>query len=237
MRLSNYSDVKPPSEKKLIELQNRWLETRDPEVFKEFFSFFFLYARSITLKINKGNLYLDPDYINDIALDSVLKVIDRYYEDPTFRVNVSFAGWVKYPILERLYGSKQKKIDSTLSLNQIIKSYMNMKDKSDSSKKELLDLPGLVGFDHLGEDSDPKDSVELFRLQLTQVINSLFKELFQVLDLRLYLLFGLGLLLISRRPKAKFAISKFLSSFFSPQESQLFDIFVLEFRNRLLLKD
>lgn len=225
MNISNkYTTVKPPSEKLLIQLQNAWLENKTPQTLEPFFSTLVSYAKSLTLKINKGKTYLEPSRVMEIAIDAVLKIFDRYDKDPLFRVESSFAGWVKYPILELLYGHKQKRLDKTFSLNSLVSS---------DNHQELLDFPKAFSFSPLSQ-VDYSHNIVSDIDDVYKIIVSVVNEAKSVLSYRLRLLFKIGLLLLIRRPKSRFIFSRFVKMFFSEQEEQTFEVFILELRNRII---
>ena len=225
MNISNeYTTEKPPTEKELIRLQNEWIEGgRTQEKLDPFFTTMTAYARSLALKINKGKVYLAPSRVMEIAYDSTLKVFDRYDKDPEFKVETSFAGWIKYPILEQLYGSKQRKLDRIVSLNTMI-SYDN--------EMELIDIQEKLKFTSISSSDYEKNSTNDLN-EIIQTIMSVFNEMKTELPYRLQMLFKIGLLLWMRRPKSRFSIPRFIKTFFSEQEEMLFEIFMLEVRNRI----
>ena len=225
MNISNeYTTEKPPTEKELVRLQNDWLNSgRTQETLDPFFTTMTSYARSLALKINRGRVYLAPSRVMEIAYDSTLKVFDRYDKDPDFKVESSFAGWIKYPILEQLYGSKQKKLDKIVSLNSMI-SYDN--------EMELIDIQEKLKFTSISSSDYEKNSKNDLD-EIIQTIMSVFTEMKTELPYRLQMLFKIGLLLWIRRPKSRFAIPRFAKAFLSEQEEMLFEIFVLEIRNRI----
>jgi hypothetical protein len=226
MNISNeYTKEKPPTEKELIRLQNDWLvNDRSQETLDPFFMTMTAYARSLTLKINKGRVYLAPSRVLEIAYDSVLKVFDRYKKDPDFKVESSFAGWVKYPILEQLYGSKQRKLDKIVSLNSMI-SYDN--------ESELIDIQEKLKFASISSSDYGRDSKNDLQ-EIISIIMSVFNEMKSELSYRLQILFKVGLLLWMRRPRSRFCIPRFVKTFFTEQEEAVFEMFMLEVRNRII---
>jgi len=222
--ISDWNDSKPPTEKLLIQLQRDWLADRtNQKALNEFFSTLTTYARSLVLKINKGKIYLAPTRVLEISTDAVLKVFDRYQKDPTFEVDKSFAGWVKYPILELLYGSKQRKIDKIVSLNSMI-SYDN--------ESELIDIQEKLKFTSISSSDYDRNTEEDLK-EVVNIIMSVLKELKPVMTYRLQLMFKIGLLLWIRRPKSRFVIPRFQKTFFSEEEEKAFEVFILEIRNRI----
>jgi hypothetical protein len=223
-RISDWNDSKPPTEKLLVQLQDRWLSDRDnPLALDEFFSTMATYARSLTLKINRGKVYLTPSRVLEISTDAVLKVFDKYQKNPEFKVNDSFAGWVKYPIIELLYGPKQRNLDQIYSLNSIV-NY--------DSESELIDIQEKLKFSSISGMDYEKDPIKDYE-EVLKVIMSVFKEAKNELTYRQQILFKMGFILWLRRPKSRFVIPKFMSTFFSLEEEQTFEIFMLELRNRM----
>jgi len=219
-----YTVDKPPTEKELIRLQDEWILNKSDETLAPFFGMMITYTRSLTLKINRGKVYLAPSRVIEIATDAVLKVFEKYSADPGFKVKSSFAGQVKYPILELLYGSKQKKIDRVISLNSMI-SYDN--------DNELIDIQEKLKFTSISKSDYTIDSSKDLQ-EVSALIRGVFNEAKSILTHRQLLLFRTGLLLWVRRPKSRFAIPRFVKMFFSTEEEQVFEIFMLEIRNRIM---
>ena len=95
---------KPETEIRLSELQDIYLTTRDPEAWREMFDTMIKYARSLTLKVNRGKVYLDPEHVLAVATDSAIKIMERYNQ-PNFRIEHSFGGLLRWKVLESLYGN------------------------------------------------------------------------------------------------------------------------------------
>lgn len=227
-RISDWNSDKPPTEKLLIQLQDIWLEDRsNTQALDEFFTTLQAYARSLTLKINRGKVYLTPTRVSEISTDAILKVFDKYAKNPNFKVNDSFAGWVKYPIIELLYGPKQRRLDRISSLNAMI-SY----DK----ESELIDIQEKLKFSSISGSDYEKNPVKDLD-EIIKIVSSVFREAKAELTYRQQVLFKSAFILWLRRPKSRFVIPKFMSTFFNPEEEQTFEIFMLEMRNRLSIND
>jgi len=109
--------AKPKTEVDLENLQTIYLKTKDPDAWKKMYEVLILYARSLALKMTKNRKFLDPDHVQAVAIDAASKFMSRYLEQDDFIVTASFGGLLKWKVLETLYSSKQRNVDSELSLN------------------------------------------------------------------------------------------------------------------------
>jgi len=217
---------KPETEQKLEELQTIYLETRDTQIWKEMFDIMIRYARSLTLKVNKGKVFLEPDHVLGVATDAAIKVMERY-NDPTFKIDHSFAGLLRWKVIESLYGGWEE--DVHLSLNFIMQ-------EDASSKVELGDLQEKLGATTLGANF----TVELDEASfddLVAVVKDILKEFDLACDnYRLTLLSRLYLLLLLRKSKIRHSLSIFKRYLnLTPKEEEVLDLLLLEVRNRLSL--
>ena len=102
---------KPESEIKLTELQDKWFQTNDKIYLSEMFEIIVNYARSLCLKINRGKVFIDPDRLYGIAVDSAISFM-KNYNDKDFRIHASFAGLLRFKVLENLYGNYKQDEDN-----------------------------------------------------------------------------------------------------------------------------
>jgi hypothetical protein len=233
--------AKPETEIKLSELQEIYLKTRDPAAWREMFEIMIKYARSLTLKVNKGKVYLDPEHVLAVATDSAIKIMSRYDQivdpnkpvDPnappvvpsTFRIEHSFGGLLRWKVLESLYGNWEE--EAHLSLNAII-------GDDSGNKTELGDLQDKMGLKALG----PQFTVEMDETKLEDLrksIRSILVEFDIAVDsYRLSLAARLYLLLTLRKSKIRQSANLFKQFIqLAPKEEQALDLLLLEIRNRL----
>ena len=221
---------KPPTEQQLDALQERYLsEGRPDAVWKEMFLVCVPYAKSLILKKIKSKLFLEQEYINECAVSVVLKFLNHYKTNPTFKVDWSFAGMMNYKVLEVLFGPKKE--DRHVSLNQ----YM-----TDDSKGELGDYLTKIGYRNimnLGEEKfyNPENSLNTGSYSFNTV-----KEVLAELDKetadnpRIQVLARLRVLMMFRYPRSRHADSVFKKQFaLDYREECVLDQVLLEVRNRL----
>lgn len=230
--------AKPETEIKLSELQETYLATRDPEVWREMFTLMIQYARSLTLKVNKGKVFLEPEHILAVATDSAIKIMERYPDpkaplDPaappnTFRIEHSFAGLLRWKVLESLYGNWEE--DAHTSLNAIV-------GDDSGNKTELVDLQDKMHIQPVGSAQVPTE-LDVAKLEdLTDNIKDIFAEFDGAADsYRLSLCARLYILLIFRKSKVRQSANLFKQCVqLEPKEEQALDLLLLEIRNRLSL--
>ncbi len=237
--------VKPETEIRLSELQEIYLATQDPRAWEEMFDTMIKYARSLTLKVNKGKVYLDPEHVQEVATDSAIKIMSRYHLKPdesegvkvemnsppttplsNFRIEHSFGGLLRWKVLESLYGNWEE--ESHLSLNAIV--------GDDSGKTELGVLQDKMHLQSLGS----QFAVEIDESKLEDLTASIRAILFEfdsaVDSYRLSLSARLYLLLTLRKSKIRQSTNLFKQYIkLEPKEEQALDLLLLEIRNRLCL--
>ena len=128
---------KPITEIELTDLQERWLNDKDQVAYQKMFELLVQYSRSIILKMTRGKKFLNPDYVFNVAVDATIKFFEQYEKNPQFKIDYSFAGILRYKVLECLYGPKIQKQDAIGSINSYVKNaddieeLENLQDKFD----------------------------------------------------------------------------------------------------------
>ncbi len=217
---------KPETEIRLSELQEIYLTTRDPEAWREMFDTMIKYARSLTLKVNRGKVYLDPEHVLAVATDSAIKIMERYNQ-PNFRIEHSFGGLLRWKVLESLYGNWEE--ESHMSLNAIV-------GDDSGNKTELGDLQDKMNLRPLS----PAFSVEMDESQFENIIDNV-RDIIEEFDYavdsyRLSILARLYILLTFRKSKVRQSIASFKQyASLNIKEEQALDLLLLEIRNRLCL--
>jgi len=217
---------KPETEVRLSELQEIYLTTRDPEAWREMFDTMIKYARSLTLKVNRGKVYLDPEHVLAVATDSAIKIMERYNQ-PNFRIEHSFGGLLRWKVLESLYGNWEE--ESHMSLNAIV-------GDDSGNKTELGDLQDKMNLHPLS----PAFSVEMDESQFENIIDNV-RDIIEEFDYavdsyRLSILARLYILLTFRKSKVRQSITSFKQyASLNIKEEQALDLLLLEIRNRLCL--
>lgn len=127
-------DEKPDTEKELFYLQEELLNRREKyyreidewiqdtskpkpidtsvEPWSKMLTIIYNYAASLIKKKTTGKKYIEPDEISDKALEAAFKFMSAYNRKPNFAIGASFAGNLRWKVIEVM--SEDKKI----SLNQ-----------------------------------------------------------------------------------------------------------------------
>ena len=218
---------KPETEVKLDELQLRYLANKqDQTVFEEYFLLLKSYARSICLKEIKSKIYLDPDRVEEVAVEATLKLLNQYNKEG-WKVWGSFFGAIRWKVVEALWQDAEE--ESAISMNLFV----------GDSTRELGDILEKIGAQNLWkvDGENPQDT--FFRAADVSIseIKKVLAEAREVLDARQYLLFCSYLLLRLRRPKTRLVIPSFVELFLTNKEEEAFELLLLEIRNRIAKND
>lgn len=150
-------DDKPDTERELFKLQDELFNKRDEydnavkewikdtskpkpidrstEPWSKMLCIIYNYASSLIKKSTKGKKYIDPDDIADKALEAAFRFMSAYNRKPNFAIGASFAGNLRWKVVEVL--NEQKNI----SLNQ---------PSSYDAQTEILDTLSEDQFTHVG---------------------------------------------------------------------------------------
>ena len=223
---------KPLTEVQLEELQEKYLSTRDERYFQEMFTIIISYARSLVLKTTKNKIFLAPEVVDEAALDAAIKFMAPYKDPnkPNYRIAYSFAGVLRYKVLEAMYGDNKVQDDMTASLNSIIQPY-----GSDKTDTELGSLSESLQFLYLGRpETDFTDPADIILNQESFAIDScvsVARDIFRAsINLRSNVAITLGMILFIKKAKTYPA---FRCQFLTEDEQHILDIALLEMRMRL----
>jgi hypothetical protein len=226
--------IKPATEQKLTELQKKYLKNRkgkdyqDSIYFQDMFKEMIPYARSLILKTTRGKIYLPPDLVDDAALDSAIKLMSQY-EKPDFSIGSSFAGYLKFKVLESLYNSKIIKEDAVTSLNLLV-------ENKGTTSTEFEDLQESLNFTHIFHpDShkateDPSEYVLDKKEDAIDSVLTVVTDLFLSLDLRVAMRVIIGILSFIRKHEN---YPEYREYYLTEEEVKILDLALLELRNRL----
>lgn len=218
--------VKPPTEVALFTLQEEYLRTRDPALWTEMFGIMYTYARSLVLKKIKGKIFLEEDIVSDAAAGAALKFMQRYHYDESFMIQDSFAGVLKWKVIEALYGDYEE--DDHVSLNMAI---------GENAQGELGDTQVRNGFEHISLDDDVYNPErQLLAVNTEEELSRILQELDTETqyDSHMAILVRMYVLLHLRRPKSRHAKLLFKKHFCSSyKEEEILDLTIMELRNRL----
>ena len=237
---------KPPTEQELFALQSQlfaerkkykkamdiWIKNPSKpkpvdgssKVWSKMLEICFNYAKSMILKRNKGNKFMEPEDVEDKAIDAAMSFMNQYLRREDFEVGASFAGLIKFKIVEILYKGRE---DYHVSLNQII---------SDDSKTELIDSLGANNYQSIicSEIDNPEE--QLFRETPKEIIHNVLNELDEEIghDSLLALKVRMYLTIILRSPKTRHIKRLFLEHWADNyQTEQVLESTILEIHNRI----
>lgn len=219
----------PPTETelRLQELQEKFLDPNgcskaDKD---EFFLVMRMYARSITLQMIKSKgLVLPPERVDEVCTDATLAIL-KQYQKVGWKIEASFAGALRWKVIESLYGPKNE--ESHYSLNTTF--------SDDTDSKEMLDLVSSSSLPWSNDSycDDPEETAFNQYSAVVEEVNRLLDEAYEILDYRLYVRFLPWLLLNIRKTRARNVMQTFTSCFLTSREESAFELLLLELRNRL----
>ena len=219
----------PPTETelRLQELQEKFLDPNgcskaDKD---EFFLVMRMYARSITLQMIKSKgLVLPPERVDEVCTDATLAIL-KQYQKVGWKIEASFAGALRWKVIESLYGPKNE--ESHYSLNTTF--------SDDTDSKEMLDLVSSSSLPWSIDSycDDPEETTFNQYSAVVEEVNRLLDEAYEILDYRLYVRFLPWLLLNIRKTRARNVMQTFTSCFLTSREESAFELLLLELRNRL----
>ena len=219
----------PPTETelRLQELQEKFLDPNgcskaDKD---EFFLVMRMYARSITLQMIKSKgLVLPPERVDEVCTDATLAIL-KQYQKVGWKIEASFAGALRWKVIESLYGPKNE--ESHYSLNTTF--------SDDTDSKEMLDLVSSSSLPWSNDSycDDPEETTFNQYSAVVEEVKRLLDEAYEILDYRLYVRFLPWLLLNIRKTRARNVMQTFTSCFLTSREESAFELLLLELRNRL----
>lgn len=219
---------KPETEELLTRLEEEYLRTRNLEIYQKIFFALLPYARSLILKKTRGKAYLPPSLVDDAALESTVKFMCQY-EKPDYRTKASFAGLLSFKVLESLYGPKIKAADQISSLNEHI-------EKDKGHETELGDLPENYNFTYLfrphNKDISDDPATYLFNEDSDAIANviTVIKDIYISIDLHSFFIVAIGIFQFIKKSKT---LDKFKELFFTKEIEDIYEVSLLEIRNRL----
>jgi hypothetical protein len=195
-------EKKPDTERELYFLQLKYLETRDQDTWKAMFKIIYEYARSLVLKRLKNRTYIEPDEVADYAGGAAQAFMRQYLTKPHWSVGASFAGMLKWKVVEVMYRYKSE--DDHVSLNSI--------GGKDDDKGELLDSLGRVGFSTMSGSYNPRPEDCLDKWTVSDVVDEVLGELDTVCnDEMVRLLTVLKMVLVLRKPRNRHVKTNFIN--------------------------
>lgn len=194
------------------------------EIWSQMLDILFMYARSMILKRNKKNKkFTEMEEIEDKAIEAALRFMNQYNRREDFKVDASFAGALKFKIIEVLYGGDE---DFHVSLNQII---------SENSNTELMDSLSTKMHLFLTPETLTPEEIALKQSNI-EIIDEVLFELDKEIgkDSRLAFLARLYLTIILRVPRTRHIKRMFMEKWATDYKTErVLESVVLEVYNRL----
>lgn len=219
-------DGKPSTEQQLLTLQAQYLQTRDQNIWKEMFQICWEYMRSLILQRQKGRGFVEPEIIDDQTTSATLAFMSQYLTRPEFEVGASFAGMMKWKIIEVLYKGKNPKDKG----GEPISLQMEISDDGKATLEDLVAADSNYTY-------DPEEAV--IKRNSYEIIDEVLDELDETLDCKnafyISTIVRLYILLCIRHPKNRHAKKMFIEKWSKEYKiEKLIDYVMLEIRNRLM---
>lgn len=215
-------ESKPETEQQMFALQDQYINHgRDQAVWSQMFELCWSYMQSLIKKrLASAGKYMEPEELDDKTTAATLAFMSQYLTKPEFEVGASFAGMMKWKIIEVMY--KPSADDKAISMSTEI---------DDDGKNTLEDL---IAAEDAGCWCSPED--EVCRASPIDVINQVLKELDATLnDFYLETVVRGYLLLCMKHPKNRHSKRMFLNRWAqSPRVEKLIEYVMLEVHNRLV---
>jgi hypothetical protein len=218
---------KPLTEIQLMDLQTKLLACRDEDTWQGMFTIMISYSRSLLLKINKGKVYLEPSHVLGVATDAAIKIMRRYTEDPSFKIDASFAGLLHWKVIESLYGNYEE--ETNVSWNHIIST-------ESGHVTELGDLQSILDDSELDAMKRYEPDYNVLSTEvLSNIVTTVIKDFDGAVDnYRLSLLGRAFVLLILRQPRARKAPEAFKQHLAkNTKEEEVLDLLLLEIKAKM----
>ena len=183
------------------------------------------YMRSLILQRIKGKNFVEPEIIDEQTTSATLAFMSQYLTRPEFEVGASFAGMMKWKIIEVLYKGKNPKSNG----GEPISLQYEIDDDGKSTLEDLIPANDVV---YSPEENAlkraPYDIIEEILHELDETLEC--KNAFYIKTIvRLYILLCL------RHPKNRHAKKMFLDKWSKEYKiERLINYVMLELRNRLL---
>ncbi len=108
--------ILPPTERQLKQLQDIYLQDRNPDVLSHIAYILFHYAQSLIKK--KFNIHLRKKYdLFDYSYNATVFVIEDYLSKKDFKIETSFAGYLLFKIKQAIFYQDKYDKNTLYSLN------------------------------------------------------------------------------------------------------------------------
>ena len=169
----------PDSERSLMKLQSHYFATgRESKVLGQMYDILKPYASSL---IKKKHTYItDPNELMQAAHLSAWYLLEHYYNDQNFRINISFGAYLKHTIKQAIFDREEKKTVSLDIENEDSKKIFELASDKDVIKEVELKS------DHIKLATYMRD----FIFAMSDYSNSPFEEYQRLLGLRIFFTLG-----------------------------------------------
>lgn len=217
-------ESKPETEQRLFAAQKNFIESRDMSIWKEMFQLCWAYTRSMILQRITGKKFVPPEEVDSKTTQATMNFMVQYLYNPKFEVGTSFAGMIKWKIVEVLY--KNYTDEHLYSLNIAV-------DSSDS-KAELQDL--IDNDDSLLTTAIASPDDFLKKEAFTDTLAEFFNEFDKSVNYDNYLMLVIRsyVMLLVNQPSSRHAKRMFLQTWAADfKTQQLLEYCNLELKKRL----
>ena len=170
---------KPKTEQDLFALQDIYLKIREEqpeeakEIWKRMFSLVYDYSVSLLKQRLKNKTFISPDEVADKSTMATINFMNQYLTRKNFRVGASFAGMLKFKVVEALY--KDKNNERNLSLNTTI-------NDTETELSSLIDIDKLSDNEMCADNSKILLDNIINQDFISKTILKLFKDIDEILD-------------------------------------------------------
>ena len=148
---------KPATEQELFSHQLDFYKNEgDLQALEKMFICMVPYAGSLILKFKKHRNFITKKALKDMSFEVAFRVIDQFLNRPGFTIGASFAGYIKWKILEVTGEAddfeRAKQIDPTTGLSKVMPllSLNAIMDSASGKDVALEDLQEKLNFKYLG---------------------------------------------------------------------------------------
>lgn len=171
--------VKPTTETKLFLLQKEYFDKgRDRSVLAKMFTEMKPYAESLIKKGPLRNFTYEYEDLEMKASEASSLIIEYYLTKPNFKIENSFAGYLKFKIKEVFYNSKDQNEDRNMSLNA---EFNDMSGES-SQSRELQDFTEKFHISSLFYDENKALQYEQDKKDLLKGLNKIINKIVETVE-------------------------------------------------------
>ena len=175
-------ETKPKTEQQLFNIQLSFYEKNGcKHELQNLYSLMFSYTQSLILRFKKNGRYIDRDKLEDMSHEVCLKVISQFIDRPGFLIEGSFAGYIKWKILEVTGEAddfeKAKQLDpKTKTYKKIpLISLNSVLDSTRLQESSLESLQEKLHFKFLGSGYGSEEDKSFLDIRSKEVVEGVLK--------------------------------------------------------------